>query len=156
MNHRKNADYFLPRNWQYLMMNKCNSSWSVISFDVISRLLERKLAEKDMIGGKMWKKVEVWVAQSCLTLCYPIDWSPPGSSVHGILQARILEWLAVPFSRGSSRPRDWTPALGDHKVDVSKTMAVNIIQVRIFIVDGNTSNYKSMPSSDKWVEREES
>ena len=40
--------------------------------------------------------------QSCLTLCDPTDCSPPGSSVHGILQARILEWGAMPFSRGSS------------------------------------------------------
>ena len=47
-------------------------------------------------------------AQSCLTLCDPMDYSPPGSSVHGILQARILEWVAIPFSRGSSPPRDWT------------------------------------------------
>ena len=42
------------------------------------------------------------------TLCNPMDCSPPGSSVHGILQARILEWVAIPFSRGSSRSRDWT------------------------------------------------
>ena len=48
------------------------------------------------------------VAQSCLTLCYPVDCSPPGSSVHGIFQARILEWVAISFSRGSSRPRDLT------------------------------------------------
>ena len=48
------------------------------------------------------------VAQSCLTLCDPLDCSPPGSSVHGILQARTLEWVAVPFSRGSSQPRDRT------------------------------------------------
>ena len=41
------------------------------------------------------------VAQSCLTL-RPVDCSPPGSSVHGILQARILEWVAIPFSKGSS------------------------------------------------------
>ena len=40
--------------------------------------------------------------QSCPTLCDPIDGSPPGSSVHGIFQARILEWVAVSFSRGSS------------------------------------------------------
>ena len=46
--------------------------------------------------------------QSCLTLCDPMDGSPPGSSVHGVLRARILEWVAIPFSRGSSRPRDWT------------------------------------------------
>ena len=47
-------------------------------------------------------------AQSFLTLCGPMDSSPPGSSVHGILQARILEWIAISFSRGSSQPRDWT------------------------------------------------
>ena len=40
--------------------------------------------------------------------CDPMDCSPPGSSVHGILQARILEWVAIPFSRGSSKPRDRT------------------------------------------------
>ena len=44
------------------------------------------------------------VAQSCLTLFNPMDYSPPGSSVHGILQARLLEWVAIPFSRGSSYP----------------------------------------------------
>ena len=46
--------------------------------------------------------------QLCLTLCNPIDGSPLGSSVPGILQARILEWVAIPFSRGSSQPRDRT------------------------------------------------
>ena len=39
-------------------------------------------------------------AQSCQTICDPMDCSPPGSSVHGILQARILQWVAIPFSRG--------------------------------------------------------
>ena len=52
--------------------------------------------------------MKVKVAQSCPTLCDPMDCSPPGSSIHGILQARILEWVAGPFSRGSSQPRDWT------------------------------------------------
>ena len=46
--------------------------------------------------------------QSCLTLCDPMDCSLPGSSIHGIFQARILEWVAISFSRRSSRPRDWT------------------------------------------------
>ena len=46
------------------------------------------------------------VAQSCPTLCNPVDCSPPDSSVHRILQARILEWVAISFSRGSSQPRD--------------------------------------------------
>ena len=49
------------------------------------------------------------VTQWCLTLCNPVDCSPPGSTVHGILQARILESVAIIFSRGSSQPR--SPAL---------------------------------------------
>ena len=48
------------------------------------------------------------VTQSCWTLCDPMDYNPPGSSVHGILQARILECVALPSSRGSSWPRDQT------------------------------------------------
>ena len=46
------------------------------------------------------------VAQSCPTVCNPVDCSLSGSSIHGILQARILEWVAISFSRGSSQPRD--------------------------------------------------
>ena len=46
--------------------------------------------------------------QSCLTLCDPMDCGPPSSSVHGILQARTVEWVSMPSSRGSSRPRNWT------------------------------------------------
>ena len=48
------------------------------------------------------------VAQSCPTLCDPMDCSLPGSSVHRLFQARVLEWVAISFSRGSSQPRDWT------------------------------------------------
>ena len=54
------------------------------------------------------KKVKVLVAQLCPTLCDPMDCNPPSSSVHGILQARKLEGVAIPFSRGSSQPEDWT------------------------------------------------
>ena len=53
-------------------------------------------------------KKESEVAQLCPTLCTPVDCSLPSSSVHGILQARILERVSISFSRGSSRPRDWT------------------------------------------------
>ena len=64
------------------------------------------------VGGmkKCKKKVkkESEVAQSCSTLCDPMDCSPLGSSIHWILQARILEWVAISFSRGSSRPRSPT------------------------------------------------
>ena len=53
-------------------------------------------------------EVKVLVPQSCLTLCDPMDCSLPGSSVHGIFQARILVWVAIPFSRVSSQFRDQT------------------------------------------------
>ena len=52
----------------------------------------------------------VLVIQSCLTLCNPTEYSPPDFSVHGILQARRLEWIAISFSKGTSQPRD--PTLG--------------------------------------------
>ena len=51
---------------------------------------------------------ESGVTQSCPTLCNPMDCSPPHSSVHGIFQARVLEWVIISFSRRSSWPRDWT------------------------------------------------
>ena len=52
--------------------------------------------------------MKVWGTQSCPTLCNPMDCSLPGSSVYGILQVRILEWIVMPSSRGSSWSRDWT------------------------------------------------
>ena len=54
--------------------------------------------------NKRWSEV----SQLCPTLCNPMDCSLPGSSFHGIFQARILEWVAISFSRGYSQPRDWT------------------------------------------------
>ena len=48
------------------------------------------------------------IAKSCLTLCDPLGWNLPGFSGHGISQARILEWVAISFSKGSSWSRDWT------------------------------------------------
>ena len=50
--------------------------------------------------------IYVSVTQLCLTLSDTVDCSPPGSSIHGNFQARIMEWVAIPFSRGSSGPRD--------------------------------------------------
>ena len=52
------------------------------------------------------KESESEVAQLCPTLCGPMDCSLPGSSIHGIFQARVLEWVAISFSGGSSQPRD--------------------------------------------------
>ena len=59
-------------------------------------------------SGTDWDHGLCLVAQLCLTLCEPMDCSLPGSSVHDILQAKILEWAAMPSSRGSSQPRDQT------------------------------------------------
>ena len=56
-------------------------------------------------------KVRVKIAQSCLTLCDPTDYSLPGSSVHGILQERILEWIAISFSRGIFPTQGLNPGL---------------------------------------------
>ena len=60
------------------------------------------------VAFKMLRACAFSVAQSCRTLCDPINCSQLGSSVHGILQAKILEWVAIPFSSRSSRPRDQT------------------------------------------------
>ena len=73
-----------------------------VSLQMVSMILVSK-ALPTLSGAK------VVVAQLYPTLCDPKDCSSPSSSVHGILQARILEWLAIPFSRESSRPRDQTP-----------------------------------------------
>ena len=58
-----------------------------------STLWECILTKGVCVGGR------VCVAQLCPSLCHPMDWGPPGSSIHGIFQARILEWVAIPFSR---------------------------------------------------------
>ena len=60
------------------------------------------------LEGQKKRKVKVLVTQLCPTLSNPMDCSPRGSSVHEILQARILEWVTMPSSKGSSRPRDQT------------------------------------------------
>ena len=60
-------------------------------------------------SGEIYTEVNQWTseaAQLCPTLGDPMDWRLPGSSIHGIFQARILEWVAISFSKGSSQPRD--------------------------------------------------
>ena len=54
------------------------------------------------------KESESEVTQLCRTLCDPVDGSLPGSSVHGIFKVRVLDWVAISFSKGSSQPRDRT------------------------------------------------
>ena len=73
--------------------------------------------------------MESEVAQSCPTLCDPMDCSLPGSSVHGIFQARELEWGAISFSRGSSWPRDrtWISCIAGRRFIVWATREVPVI-----------------------------
>ena len=68
--------------------------------------------EKETHTEGIKELVRVKVDQWCPTVCNPMNRSPPGSSVHGILQERIMEWVAIPFSRGSSQPRDWAQVSG--------------------------------------------
>ena len=68
----------------------------------------RKGERKLWIWKRLRNSLLFLAAQLCLSLCDPMNCSLPGSSVHGILQARILEWVAISFTRWSSQPRDWT------------------------------------------------
>ena len=69
----------------------------------VSCICRQVLYLRSQWESQIVKSVLCSVTQSCPTLCEPMDCSPPGSSVHGIFWARILEWVAIPFSRGSSQ-----------------------------------------------------
>ena len=74
----------------------------------ITVIKEMQIKASMITSGLIWEYacMHAKLLQSCLTLCDPMNCSPPASSVHGILQAGILEWVAIPSSRGSSPPRD--------------------------------------------------
>ena len=83
--------------------------WGAFSKEVRLRWvrMDKKLLWKR--GSVFQAYMYTWVrAQSCPTICDPMNCGPPGSSLHGISQARILEWVTLPFSRGLLQPRDWT------------------------------------------------
>ena len=91
----------------YIVLKECCSRYG--------KKKKRPLSEKCHVSPLfpvclVKRESESEVAQSCPTLCDPIDCSLPGSSVHGIFQARVLEWVAISLSRGSSQPRDQTQA----------------------------------------------
>jgi len=76
---------------------------------------------------------KVLVAQLNVRLCDAMDCRPPGSSVHGILQARILEWAAIPFSRGSSRTLGLKPSLLHQKQTLYSPEPPENISVKTFL-----------------------
>ena len=101
-------------NWELVR----DSDLSAIP-DLLSQTLNFNKTLGDKGKGGVGKNWEFWVQHtytmdmyvkslSCVRLCNPMDCSLPGSWVHGILQARELEWVAISFSRGSSQPRDRT------------------------------------------------
>ena len=112
----------------WLLINVNSIRFAFINFVVENRFLRRSAS---ILGKIMFPKAEMGIIivndkpstflnslsftvdaakslQSCLILCNPMDQSPSGSSVRGILQAKILDWVAMPSSRGSSQPRDQT------------------------------------------------
>ena len=90
-------------------MRKCCPNMKDFSTSSFSESWNSQLLQYALFAiSEHFKKVKVKAAQSCPTLCGPMDCSLPGFSVHGTLQTRILEWVAVPFSMESSQPRDQT------------------------------------------------
>ena len=89
--------------------------WSVVPLPFLNPAWTSGISRFTYCWSLVWRILSITllaceseseVTQLCPTLCDPVDCSPLGSSVHGILQARILEWVAISFSRGSSPPRD--------------------------------------------------
>ena len=99
MTQQFHSKVFTQENWKlkilhmYVHSSILHKSWKV---------------ETTQISINWWRRTKCVFSQSCLTLCNPMNCSPPGLSVHGIFQARILEWIAIPYSRGISQPRDRT------------------------------------------------
>ena len=104
----------LHHNIQFMMIFKnCSFHYSFLPLQLLSSPMVNFMSFHfinlcDSLKRMKSEKKKVSVAQLYLNLCNPMDYSLPGTSVHGILQARILEWVTIPFSRGSSPPRDRT------------------------------------------------
>ena len=124
-----------PRDWTHISCISCSGRWILdhcatwealflgrtdlifLTAKVIGELAETRAQSWPLVApqgqaGFSWKSCLVCVGtkspQSCLTLCDPMDCRPPDASIHGIFQAGMLEWIAMPSSRGSSQPRDQT------------------------------------------------
>ena len=93
----------------------------------------------------MLRKKESEVTQLYPTLCDPVDCSLPGFSLHGILQARILEWVTISFSRGSSRPRDrnWVSCIGGRHFNLWATREA---PQKMFVAAGTAESLQSCPT----------
>ena len=132
---------------RYIKISNCSwFLWYIYVFIVISFIVSHYIV--------LYYESESEVPQSCPTLCDPIDCSPWGSSIHGIFQARILEWVAISFSSGSSQPRDWicVSRIAGREASLIAQLIVLCCTINIFIkikVDkmslGNQVNGKHKP-----------
>ena len=98
-----------PKYWSFdFNTSPSNEHSGLISFrmDWLDLLQSKGLSR--VFSNTTVQKHQFFSTQSCPNFCDPMDCSPPDSSVYGILQASILEWVAISFSRGSFQPRDWT------------------------------------------------
>ena len=104
------------------LINKCKEEWYWMLKSLNSRISE--------------------VTQSCPTLCNPMDYSLPGSYIHGIFQARVLEWVAISFSRGYSWPRDWTQVsrIAGRGFTIWATREVPLINMVIMMIEQDISS----------------
>ena len=98
----------VPEKHSLLLYCLCWSLWLCGSKKLWKILQEMGIPDHLTCLLRNMYESESEVAQSCLTLYDPMDCSLPGSSVHGIFQAIVMEWIAISFSRGSSQPRNWT------------------------------------------------
>ena len=92
----------------FLMLHFASGQYSLVSGKMEIWLSTEYSARSKLLVSGNASESESEVAQSCLTLFDPMDCSLPCSCIHGIFQARVLEWVAISFYRGSSRPRDYT------------------------------------------------
>ena len=90
------------QEWLYLSVTMREEMLVIFVSFIVFLLFQILMFTKPRGKNTDHRKMKVLVAQSCPTLCDPMDCSPPGSSVHGILQTGILEWVAIIFTRGSS------------------------------------------------------
>ena len=97
------------QEWDRTMCKLLPQCWNTVKLRLLLQLVSSYSSCADSVLSwthYRWRKVKVCVTQLCPTLCNPMNCSLPGSSIHQILQARILEWVATPFSRGSSWCKD--------------------------------------------------
>ena len=108
---------YILNTWEHSFLWRCSPScfFSRALLIHFFHILDKDMGTQEYVSTMLQIMVQAGIVcvcaklfQFCLTLCNPMDHRPPGSSSHGILQARILGWVAMRSSRGSSRPRDRT------------------------------------------------